>query len=88
MMKHGQQPSFKSLFLGIVRPARDAHFCTVKKQLFLPLNNSHMKKIFTLALLLAAFHAAGAQNHGTMNFAGKAAFYVTSGNGAKMAKQP
>ena len=43
-----------------------------------------MKKIFTLALLLAAFHAAGAQNHGTMNFAGKAAFYVTSGNGAKM----
>ena len=47
-----------------------------------------MKKIFTLALLLAAFHAAGAQNHGTINFAGKAAFYVTSGNGAKMAKQP
>ena len=47
-----------------------------------------MKKIFTLALLLAAFHAAGAQNHGTMHFAGNAAFDVQSGHGAKMAKQP
>ena len=35
MMKHGQQPTFKSLFLGIVRPARDAHFCTVKQAIIL-----------------------------------------------------
>ena len=42
-----------------------------------------MKKLFTLTMLLAATHAANAQTHGAMTFAGKAEFYVTS-NDAKM----